>query len=244
VAEGSTRSKDYILVQSLTDRYLEHFLNNAFPFGTAIAVPTCNMKSKMFPTNKLAMLCASLCAVMLTCGVFVPHVQAVPITGQISFSGRVALNNNNPLLATAVNTWRDSVNLHIGFCNAFGVDGSFTGITGLAAMSPWTFGVVVGGARPALWSIGGFTFDLSSSTVIMRNPTDLVVTGIGVIHGGPGFDDTEGTWDFHLSNAGGRFHADFSFDSSADSVPDGGATVMLLGAALGALGMVRHYLKS
>jgi VPDSG-CTERM motif len=29
-----------------------------------------------------------------------------------------------------------------------------------------------------------------------------------------------------------------------DHVPDGGATIMLLGAALGALGMVRRFLKS
>jgi protein with PEP-CTERM/exosortase system signal len=190
------------------------------------------MKSKMFPTNKLAMFSASFCAVMLTCGVFVSHVQAVPITGQISFSGRVALNNTSLLAATKVNTWRTITNQNPGFCNAFGVDGSFTGMTGLAAMSPWTFGVVLGGAQPTLWSIGGFTFNLSSSTVTMRNATDLVVTGIGIIHGGPGFDDTEGTWDFHLSNAGGRPHADFSFDSSADSVPDGGSTVSLLGLAL------------
>ena len=31
---------------------------------------------------------------------------------------------------------------------------------------------------------------------------------------------------------------------NGDSVPDGGATVMLLGTALGALGMARRYLKS
>jgi hypothetical protein len=198
------------------------------------------MKLKMIPTNKLAMLSASFCAVMLTCGLFVPHVQAVPITGQISFSGRVALNSTNLVAATAVNTWRDSANLNPGFCNAFGVDGSFTGITGLAAMSHWTFGVVVGGAQPTLWSIGGFTFDLSSSTVTMRNATDLVVTGIGIIHGGPGFDDTEGTWDYHVSNAGGRSHANFSFAASDASVPDGGSAVALLGVALTGLEVLRR----
>ena len=34
------------------------------------------------------------------------------------------------------------------------------------------------------------------------------------------------------------------FGSPGGGVPDGGATVMLLGAGLGALGMVRRYLKS
>jgi hypothetical protein len=34
----------------------------------------------------------------------------------------------------------------------------------------------------------------------------------------------------------------FSFSADANAVPDGGTTVMLLGAALGALGMARRYL--
>jgi protein with PEP-CTERM/exosortase system signal len=181
-----------------------------------------------------------LCAGLFTCGLFAPHVQAVPITGQISFSGRVALNTNSLLTATAVSTWRDSANLNLGFCNAFGVDGSFTGIVGLAAMSPWTFGVAVGGAQPALWSIDGFTFDLLGSNVTMRNATDLVISGTGTIHGGPGFDDTAGSWDFHVSNAGGGTHANFSFAASTASVPDGGSTVALLGIALTGLEALRR----
>jgi hypothetical protein len=34
----------------------------------------------------------------------------------------------------------------------------------------------------------------------------------------------------------------FSFSANDNTVPDGGATVMLLGVALGALGMARRYL--
>jgi hypothetical protein len=39
-------------------------------------------------------------------------------------------------------------------------------------------------------------------------------------------------------------HATFFGSLGGQGVPDGGATVMLLGAALGALGMLRRYLKS
>jgi protein with PEP-CTERM/exosortase system signal len=42
-------------------------------------------------------------------------------------------------------------------------------------------------------------------------------------------------------NAGAAPHA---LPPDSVSVPDGGATIMLLGAALGALGMVRRFLKS
>jgi hypothetical protein len=39
-------------------------------------------------------------------------------------------------------------------------------------------------------------------------------------------------------------HISFFGSPGGQGVPDGGATVMLLGAGLGALGMVRRYLKS
>jgi hypothetical protein len=44
--------------------------------------------------------------------------------------------------------------------------------------------------------------------------------------------------------ANGALATGFAANGGGQEVPDGGATVMLLGAALGALGMVRRYLKS
>ena len=60
------------------------------------------------------------------------------------------------------------------------------------------------------------------------------------------------TVDWIAINLAGRWFQDLNWKTVAGkiaelgggSVPDGGTTVMLLGAALGALGMVRRYLKS
>jgi len=48
----------------------------------------------------------------------------------------------------------------------------------------------------------------------------------------------------HVATAGGSLTFFVAEHGAGVNVPDGGATVMLLGAALGALGMVRRYLKS
>ena len=47
-----------------------------------------------------------------------------------------------------------------------------------------------------LWSVGGFTFNLLSSTVKQRDAEFLSVRGTGVITGPPGFDPTFGMWAF------------------------------------------------
>ena len=108
---------------------------------------------------------------------------------------------------------------------------------------PWIFNPST--PTPGLWSVAGFTFDLTSSTIIVQNAFVLAITGTGTVSGN-GFDDTAMDWAFTTQSAGGLTHLVFSFSANgpAPGVPDGGATVMLLGAALGALGMVRRYLKS
>jgi len=56
-------------------------------------------------------------------------------------------------------------------------------------------------------------------------------------------------WAFSTQSGGGATHLVFSFSANGTAggvpgFPDGGATVMLLGGALGALGMARRFLKS
>ena len=50
-----------------------------------------------------------------------------------------------------------------------------------------------GWGQPALWRVGGFTFDLISATVVTGPQTLLNITGIGMISGN-GFEDTTATW--------------------------------------------------
>ena len=84
-----------------------------------------------------------------------------------------------------------------------------------------------------------YSFDLLTLMITQQGGDSLTLHGTGTLHI-TGFDNTPGTWIFTANEAGGTF----SFSSSNGAiVPDGGTTVMLLGAALGLLGIARRALK-
>jgi hypothetical protein len=151
-------------------------------------------------------------------------------------------------MATRVKVWLDTFGNPGHSTVQPGNTGTFASIlpgTQADMAQPWIFNPST--ATPHLWSVGGFTFDLMSSTIVHQDATFLSISGQGTVTGPPGFDATSMTWAFSTQNSDGKPHMTFSFSangSSGTGVPDGGATVMLLGAALGALGMARHFLKS
>jgi len=100
-----------------------------------------------------------------------------------------------------------------------------------------------GGPQPALWSVGGFTFDLAADTVITRSSTQLEVTGTGIVSAA-GFTPTPGDWDFIISNVGGATHTSFSFVATTATVPDGGSAVALLGIALTGIEAARRMIRA
>ncbi len=108
-------------------------------------------------------------------------------------------------------------------------------------MTPFTFNPFSSSVIP-LWTFmtGGktYSFDLSSLTISDQTSDTLDLRGVGMLHI-TGFDDTVGTWVF-TANAGGQT---FSFSSSNTAVPDGGLTVMLLGAGLASMSMLRRFLN-
>jgi VPDSG-CTERM motif len=175
----------------------------------------------------------------ISCALFSQQAQAVQITGDIVMGGTLAFNG--PLAtATQVTHWFAVGTNNDGFSTVFGVTddlASFISVSDEAAMAqPWDFGS--GGPQAGLWSVGGFTFDLASSTIVTQIPGFLNVTGIGTI-GGNGFDPTQGQFTLTVTTLGTRF----VFGAITNTVPDGGTTVMLLGAAIGALGLARRALK-
>ena len=109
--------------------------------------------------------------------------------------------------------------------------------------SSWTFDP--GGAQPALWAVGGFTFNLTSSSIVLQNAVGLVVSGLGTIVGN-GFDPTPGSWSFSTQNPGAGNPAVFSFSGATGAppggpgVPDGGVTALLLGSVLLGFGAIRR----
>ena len=179
----------------------------------------------------------------LSCALFSQQAQAAQINGSIRFIGGVHLDNNNLGLATTVVTWFD-LGLNSGHSTVLNGDGDLNIAPGTQAdmFNGWQFNPST--PTPGLWSVGGFTFDLASATIISQSDFFLNVLGEGTISGN-GFDPTEGTWSFTVDNSDGNPRVLFGFaaESSALPTPDGGATVMLLGAALGSLGIARRFLK-
>jgi len=184
---------------------------------------------------------AVLATGVLSCGLFSQQAQATAITGGIQFAGEVQFDTNSLATATKVVTWFDVFH-NAGFSSVTSGTGDFAGIAPgtSAAMAQWTFNPST--PTPSLWSVGGFTFDLLSSTVVTQNASTLVITGTGIVSGN-GFDPTAMDWSFTTQSSGGRTRTTFSFSANGVAVPDGGSAVMLLGAALSALGMARRFLK-
>jgi hypothetical protein len=171
------------------------------------------------------------------------EAQATKIDGRIDFAGSVRFDASALQNVTQVVEWRDIFG-NAGFSNVAAFNGSFVGFVNLgdqATMAtPWTFLPPPGG-QPALWSVGGFTFDLTSATVITQNATFLNISGVGTVSGN-GFEDTTAGWAFTTQNAGGTGNF-FSFSANtATGVPDGGSTVSLLGCALLGLATLRRKL--
>jgi hypothetical protein len=168
---------------------------------------------------------------------------AVPITGNITFAGGVTLNTSSSGSASEVLSWTGPGGT--GLPLVISDDGSFSGIapgTQATFAAPWHFN---SGPVASLWSVGGFTFNLSSSHVVFQggNPTGVLVDGIGAVSGN-GLDTEAMTWSFSTSDpgAGGRDSLIFSFQAASGTtgaVPDGGTTAMLLGLGVLGLGLLK-----
>jgi hypothetical protein len=174
-------------------------------------------------------------------------VQATAITGSIGFSGiGVTLDNSSASTATAVTSWIAPV--------VSGDAGSFAVVannTPAVFTAPWNFNT--GSSVNPFWAVGGFTFNLLSSSIVSQGGTAgvngfVVVSGVGVVSGNS-FDPTAMTWSFTTQDPSSGLAANgaptWSFSASANTaVPDGGATVMLLGIALSGLALLKKKLTA
>ena len=181
---------------------------------------------------------AVLATGVLSCAVFSQQAQATQINGDIQFAGEVAFDTNSLATATKVVTWFDVFH-NAGFSSVTSGTGDFAGIAPgtSAAMAQWTFNPST--PTPGLWSVGGFTFDLLSSTVVTQNASTLVIEGSGTVSGN-GFDPTAMDWSFTTQSSGGRTNTTFSFSANGVAVPDGGSAVALLGLALVGVEVLRR----
>lgn len=187
---------------------------------------------------------AVLATGLISCGLFSQSIQAAQITGDISFGGSAIFDTHSLATATQVVEFKALT----GQDNAARVGsgpgdatGDFSGLNDAVASFPAHYVFNPPSTQDPLWSVGGFTFHLTSSSILLQTQNFLNITGTGFITAA-GFDSTAGTWSFTSSNSSGRDHASFTFAANSGavpSVPDSGSTAALLGAALIGVAAVR-----
>lgn len=185
------------------------------------------------PRILLTILAAGLAASAFTA----PQAQADQINGAITFAGGAIFDTNSLATATRVNTFQNVtvMSRDMDFTTYVNAGDSVT------MAEPWIFNPST--PTPGLWSVGGFTFDLGASTVVLQNSDFLLITGTGTIYGN-GFDATAGTWSFTAQSPAANGIFSFSSGSATQGVPDGGTTVALLGVSLAGLGLLHRKLQT
>jgi hypothetical protein len=190
------------------------------------------------------LIIAAVAAAVCGMGGIAQAVPSDPISGNITFAGGVELNTSSAGTATEVLAWTGPGGS--GMPTVVSADGSFASTVGDTATfsSPWFFN---SGAVNGLWSVGGFTFDLTSSHIVFQggSPAIVGVTGIGAVMGNDEAPEAM-TWSFSTSDPGATAGNNlvFSFQvadgtTGSATVPDGGTTAMLLGLGILGLGLVK-----
>ena len=189
---------------------------------------------------------AALAIGLLSCALFSQQAQAAQVLGEIHMAGDVVFDSVDLSSATAVNHWFSAAH-NPEKATTFGATDDFAAIpTGTEAdmTHPWTFS-----STPVtpLWNVPlfGFSFDLNNIISVTKiGDNFLNILASGIVHA-TGFDDTPALFSFTVNNPDGKTHLTYSFANATVTVPtpDGGTTVMLLGAAFGVLGIARRFLK-
>ena len=202
-------------------------------------IKTPNPKKQIYmKTTKLILSAA------MTIGLFqgISSVEAAQMTGSIDFDGGVVLDTGVVGTATAVTTWTGAggVGLPTVVANSLSPGGSPGGST-VTISAPWSF---VSGAIASFWSTGGYTFDLTSSSIAFQTGTFINASGPGILKHA-GFDDTPGTWAFSTQSPGSGSPTVFSFSAATGTpVSDVGGTASLMGMGLMGLALVRRKVQA
>jgi VPDSG-CTERM motif len=165
-------------------------------------------------------------------------VHANPIVGSIGFTGNyTAVGVSGDDLSTATSMTIDSSGVSTSSGALLGAtEISFIGSVGVNGNPPSPDGQQLFSVM-ALGHVYDFTISTSSETLSFGN-TVLALGGTG-----SPTDDTAGIWNLSFNASGASFTWN-STTSSSGSVPDGGTTAMLLGAALSGMALLRRKLMA
>ena len=141
-------------------------------------------------------------------------VEAGPINGSITIKGGTELDTTSANTATKVTGWLNGAGAKPTVVSKSGDFSTYVSVGNPVTMTalPWIFG----SGQLNLWKVGGFTFDLTTSTVTQRINGLLAVSGTGTIRGN-GFVPTSGTWRFSTQNP--PANNVFSFSASTTASP-------------------------
>jgi hypothetical protein len=180
---------------------------------------------------------------------------ATPINGTISFFGNVTPFTGPPSSpgVTIASDYTTAQSLVFGFTQAAsGANGSFASVTaGTVVTMNGPLGVnpaVINSSGP-LWSVGGFTFTLTTLTESLDTPTVLVLSGSGMMSDGIAADNNMGTWVATFTSASSGPGVTFSWNSSSGAsipttvVPETGASLLMMGMGLAGLGVFAKFRK-
>ncbi len=187
--------------------------------------------------NKLLKMTVALAAVVGLSA----SVQAIPISGSIGFDGHYTSNATGDDMSTATSVNITHIDSVVG-------TGDLSGAT--VANSTFLTPVGVNANQvnlptETLWTTdsGTYWFVIGTESQSLSGVGNSVLTlfGTGTLKDGTPADDASGTWNLSFTASG----ASFKWSSTTSSnIPDGGATVILLGAALSAMGLLRRKLMA
>ena len=159
--------------------------------------------------------------------------QAALIEGSIGLTGLYTVDDSD-LTAAEVITFGNTVSL--------GATGDFSGISDFTSVNmaaSLTFDPLFTVTSNPLWAVDGFAFELTSLAITNEQTDSLSLSGAGTVSK-TGFEDSLGTWVATFNNSG----SSFTWSSSSNSLPDGGATLSMFGLSLLGLRLARKKLMA
>lgn len=161
----------------------------------------------------------------------------IPISGDLSLSGTITMNGPSFVTATAFTSFQD---VTVGGPSA--VSGAYVGTSGSAVTvtpftwSPPTASTPINPLWTFIYNGDTYSFDLTALHVDYASPTGILLSGLGTAYiTGPGTDylPTTGSWNFSSQSQG---LTSFTYSSTTivpgSTVPDGGSTVVMMGASM------------
>jgi len=175
---------------------------------------------------------------LISCALCVQRAQAAYLNAALNFAGGLEMNSGSVNTASQVTGWLDEGMNPPGVT---GASGNFAiamiGDPVIFNASPWNF--LAGGPVPLFWTVDGFTFNLIASTVDFNQDGFLLISGSGTVTGN-GYTNRPASWHFTVQDEASN--GVFSFSGGIE-VPDGGATLALLGVALAGIEVIRRKVK-